>query len=457
MNLNNVLILLKNDLNSIGEEILLAKEPDENDIDVDTFITNRSHCAVIHLGTKPPVPLVFTHKTRGFAYYLSQGGFIKPIDLYDAPFISDSSITWFASRAQASQFNPRVKVLSQQDQAACLIYKAIKKKKHKISRYEKIRKIIRNMDIEALQEAVQGLCYSQGEDKQFIKNANNAAQLLCSEESTSAKFETLTDQSPQSHITLTKRIGRKINTIVSILKNSHFIAQVRETKAPIVCCVGVDGAGKSTTIKNLDTSAQKLDCFKTRMETKTQYHPLTKFYMKKLKWVFSFIRFIFNKLKGARVESFLEYVEMRTNLFFIYFDTKQKIYSLIQKSKNGSMVVVDRWWLDFFIAQKNESVLQKHSTVLSKFLSLPHPDLFILVEVPTKISLQRRANENQRDISYKKEKLAAFMVQHFNVKLLRLNGSDEIEDNIKKIHRDLYKTWCNSLSRTKRPSASDTV
>lgn len=41
------------------------------------------------------------------------------------------------------------------------------------------------------------------------------------------------------------------------------------------------------------------------------------------------------------------------------------------------------------------------------------------------------------------------MNQHFKSSLLVLNGTDDIEHNVKAIHREVYKQWCRRAQSTK--------
>ena len=109
------------------------------------------------------------------------------------------------------------------------------------------------------------------------------------------------------------------------------------------------------------------------------------------------------------------------------------------------MIIIDRWWSDFFIAPKNSGLFERHPAFLSKFLSLPRPDLFVILGVPTEVSMRRRPDENMDIIAYKKEHILKFTAQHFLEPILRLDGEDAIDDNLRKIHSQLYKSWCNIL------------
>lgn len=62
MYLSDVLLTLQNDLRIIGEDILLVKEPNENDVDIDVLISHRSRSVVGHLIKKSRVPLYFLIK-----------------------------------------------------------------------------------------------------------------------------------------------------------------------------------------------------------------------------------------------------------------------------------------------------------------------------------------------------------------------------------------------------------
>lgn len=84
------------------------------------------------------------------------------------------------------------------------------------------------------------------------------------------------------------------------------------------------------------------------------------------------------------------------------FDTHKKINSFYQNAQDGRIVIIDRWWSDFFIAKKREDLLKNHPKLLHKFLSLPRPDLFVLIEIPADVSMKRRPEEDPEVLLYKK-------------------------------------------------------
>ena len=451
MNLNNVITILKNDLSSIREELLLAKEPDENAVDIDIFITNRSKHTARYLIKAPPVPLYFTHKKRGFAYYLSEKGLIKAIDLYDAPFISDATIDWFLSRSEKSIFNPEIKILSHEDQAAHLIYKALRKGKSKVARYNKIIKFAKYIKTEPLQEALLELCERQGESKDILQSAADVIQIIYSEDCSFERFSQITNiqNTNSSQISIAMRIHRKIKSWAVIVEQKYFFMRFKQTRMPMVCFVGVDGAGKSTTIEELSVSIEKVKFFKARMETKTHYHIFTKLYMGKIKNILEIIITLVSRVKVVWLIRIMDKFKLFITMFFICFDTKRKINSFLKKSRNGSVVIIDRWWSDMFIANKNATLFKNNPNILTKFLSLPRPDLVVLVEVPVELSIKRRADENLETLSYKKENLFIFIVKYFESNLLIIKGNDDMEYNTKQIHKRLYEVWRDSLIKEK--------
>ncbi len=448
MNLNNVLTILKNDLDKIGEVLLLTKEPDENAADIDLFITNRAKKTALHLIKKPPVPLYFTHKTRGFAYYLSQSGFIKPIDLYDAPFITDASIAWFASRARGSDFNPDIKILSKEDQAAHLIYKALKKTKPKAARYDKIVNLTKEIGPKSLQDAFLALCKCQNDNEMFVKRTVEIVPFLYAKDASFERFSEITYIEPTAH-TLIKRIINRLKRERDRLRQACFVRRYRQISMPLVCMVGVDGAGKSTTIRELGTSLNKIDFCNTRLETKTHYHIVTKLYMNQIKRILEFAAVRAGKIKSEKLQNMIESFILRTSLHCIFFDTRQKIAHFLKAAQKGRLVIIDRWWSDLFVAKNQTRFLEISPRLLTRFLSLARPTLFVLMEVPVEVSMQRRPDENQGRLSQKKEILAAFMQQHFEQDMLRLKGDDKIKENIKQIHLRLFEKWYGSVVKDK--------
>jgi len=458
MNLSNVLVLLKSDLNSAGEELLLAKEPDENDSDIDLFITNRSKSAATHLIKHTSVPLYFTHKDRGFAFYLSNAGIIKAVDLYDAPFISDHTIDWFSSRAKISQFNPEIKVLSEVDQAAHLIYKAIKKNKPKRERYGKIINLIKNIKMDDLCLAVIEICQLQGDNSDCLRQAEDLVELIYSNDRSFERFTQL-GQLPSSPLAMSvmAKINRKITNVMSRLEHSYFLIKSRQEKIPMICIVGVDGVGKSSTIRELGASLSKIQYLTTRMETKTHYHILTRVYMSQLQKIFDLLSIFLRKCSAFRLMKIVDDLKLRMHFFVIRFDTRKKICNWQKKSKRGIAIIIDRWWSDLFVAKKTSVLLEKSPCILKKFLSLPQPGLFVIIEVPAKVSIERRPDENLKKLSQKKEALSAFMVQHFEKSLLKINGTNEMKSNVKQIHQRLYETWHASTLRRKELPAGETI
>ena len=459
MNLNNVLTILKNELNNVGEELLLAKEPSEHDSDIDLFITNRFKSTAEHLIKHSPVPLYFTHKKRGFAYYLSKSGIIKAIDLYDAPFISDATIDWFSSRSENSCFNPVIKVLSQEDQAAHLIYKALRKGKPKRDRYKKIIDLIKNIEIQTLRAALLTLCERQNESKNVLQNATRAVQLIYSKNCSFECFSKII-QRESTDIFAAKRIMRFIQKIkrgILHLRHTYFLMNSCQGRVPMVCIVGVDGVGKSSTINALASSLEKIYYVQTRMETKTSYHIITKVYMNNIKSVFDIITTLLSKSELIKLFNIGNNFKLRAYLLIVYFDTKKKIDCLLKKSNGGIVVIIDRWWSDLFIAKTQSFLLEKSPNILTKFLSLPRPDLFVLIEIPAEISIKRRPDEDLKKLSQKKEALLAFMSQHFESNLLTIKGDGEINDNVKQIHRRLYGVWYDLVIKRKRFSTGEII
>lgn len=427
MHLNNVLTILKKDLLAINEAFSFTKEPNENDVDIDLLITNRSRQATIsHLIKHSLVPLYFTHKNRGFAHYLSQKGFIKAIDLFDAPFVSDATIKWFLSRSYQSDYDSSFNILSHKDQLAFSIYKAIKKDKPKRSRYEKIINLTQFVSINDAQKAISQLFTLQNETSNAMQQAHETVAYIYS---TTPSFDIFSDivrvwNGGKSNAFFMVRVLYRTKCLSKRLSNSLFFIFIRQKKQPILCVVGVDGVGKSSTIDALTASFTKLDFYTTRMETKVYHSVLTKFYMR-------FCR-----------QYFLNF-----DLFFIYYDTKEKIKTFFKQATQGKVVIVDRWWSDFFIASKRAFLLDKYPKLLSKFLLLPKPDLLVLIEVPAELSIKRKPEEDLIELSYKKERLSTFMNEHFSHTLLTIKGDDDMENNLKILHRQLYSVWCASLRK----------
>lgn len=350
MYLSDVLLTLQNDLRIIGEDILLVKEPNENDVDIDVLISHRSRSVVGHLIKKSRVPLYFSHKNRGFAYYISQSGFIKAIDLYDAPFITDSTISWFFEHSEVSQCNSCLYVLSQNSQLIYFLYKALKKDKPKSARFERIASLAESLTFECAQKSLLDLCDIQDEPGDFIQKAIGALQYLYAQD---CNFETFSEiiRIHPSDVTQTNILEKCISKVkhwIAGVEHNFFHLKLPQDRLPIVSIVGVDGVGKSTTVARLNSSSGKLNALTTRMEIKTCFHPLCSLYFKYGKRLLHLI----TKMNIATYVKGGHKFETSADLCVLKFDTHKKINSFYQNAQDGRIVIIDRWWSDFFIAKK---------------------------------------------------------------------------------------------------------
>jgi len=445
VNLEKTLLLLQDNLAHIGEELLLAKEPDELATDIDTFITNRRRYTSKYLRHSASVPVLYTNSTRGFSYYLSDAGLIKPIDLFDAPFILDKTIAWFSTRARPSLFNQNIKVLSQEDQAAHLIYKTLKKEQYKVARFEKILRLTTKIECEAVALAVTGICREQKESKEFTDRALRASNLFYSRNPNSESFCRITRSHSLHTRSLFWRAAEKIKQISKSESISiYLLKRNSKTRGPIVCCVGVDGSGKSTTVQELCTSASKITCVNQRMEVKTKSHFALRVMMRIFLPLMHRCSRLCGKLKLSRFSRVFALIAERAYVFFIHFDTKYKIECYLSEATKGNMVIVDRWWSDFFVAPKNRELLERNPAMLTKFLSLAKPDLFVLMQVPTEVSVKRRPEDAQFTLAEKKSNLSKFMAHHFSDRVIEIDGQGAIRENIKVIHKRIYSDWMAS-------------
>ena len=73
-------------------------------------------------------------------------------------------------------------------------------------------------------------------------------------------------------------------------------------------------------------------------------------------------------------------------------------------------------------------------------MNLPVPDLFIYLDTPLEICIKRREYEDKNILRYKKSTLNNILETNFH-NIIRIDGSKEISNNIKIIHRGIYKSW----------------
>lgn len=437
MHLKSSLHAIQTSLDLIGERLVLAKEPSEYDQDVDVFITNRVSRSTKHLQKTKPLPLIYKGPTSGFGYFISANNRIQAIDLFDTPSLNDYSIDWFYKRALKSQFDPRIKVLCPEDQAAKIIYKSLTKPKYKPHRFQELLEIRLTTSTEKIFDAVSSLCKTQGKDYNFKCQATYLVKQFDQGKPDEDSFRRIVQSAQQIP---KDGLPRKLRHIRNRFLQTPFISKPT-CALPVVCCVGVDGSGKSTITAGVKNSVHKLDSKTYRLELKTAYKPHLKVFVSAIQKINRHIQSLRMPKTFHAMQRKLVSLEEYSALYVTYIDTKLKIRAMQKATRNGNLVVVDRWWVDFFVAEKNKPLIEKYPSLLERYLSLPHPDIFFLLEVPIMTSMSRRENEDLNRISYKKIHLKSFMQKHFPNSTIFINGEVEAQENLSFIMEMVYLAW----------------
>lgn len=418
MNLNNTLFEISDFLNTHGEKFIFTKEPNENDTDIDLLITNRRNRNVVRLlYQKTALPIISTSTKRGFIFYLSKNGYIKPIDVYDAPFLYDETINFFAQRAVKSNFDSSFVTLEQSDQISFSIYKIFKKRKIRLSHFKKIILLKKFTGFDCALKSLKQILIFQKEEEKFVDDILLFIEMVYMDGISLKELQdylgaqTLIDQKDRAKLlTKFKRFVEKLGSYCDFSSRScgHY---------PVICFLGVDGSGKSTTISELAKSCEKLKFSQYRLETKSHLSTVNKY-----------------------VISFFNQYLRRAALICILYETQFKIRYFFTQAKK-SIVLVDRWWFDFYMAPKRSSLAHRYPSLFRSFLRLREPDLIIVLEVERGITALRRPNENIEELELKKANLKSFVQTSLSNKVLILQGDDELKINTKKIHKDVLCTW----------------
>ena len=440
--LKNVILSLIKELKYIDQYLILSKEPDENSSDIDTLITNRSSKSTSYLIKNSKLPIIFTSKKRGFAYYLSQKERIKPIDLFDLPSLSDQSIDFFKTREEESSIHSDIKILCKIDQMVLLLFKSLKKDKVKINRLLKIKNLSKNLNKSSVVNTFLKVTCLEKNNQTFIKLGIKAIDLFFDDQISvdSIKKWFLECKNNKS---IRQKFFIKLISYFKFLENKKFKLLSNPKELPLIVFLGVDGSGKSTTIKNLEKSFEKINIVRQRFETKYISTFIVKIYFRiidpllKSKFYKHLMNLFYKPFFLLRIREFLM-------VNFLLIDSSKKIKSLKKLTKE-SMVLCDRWWVDFFVAPKNQKIIKIYPNLLSRYIKLKKPNLIFYLDVPINITLKRRPHEIREVIKIKKNLISKVLDDNFKEIYFKLKGDVSIEHNISFLHTKIYEAWSNSI------------
>lgn len=426
MNLASALKSIQEVVSKHGESLVLVKEPDLKSIDIDILITNRRSTDLQKdILSSVRIPFLFDTENRCFGYYLEDGE-IGSIDLFDFPIFTDSAIRELAQDTVPSSFDNSIPKLSHDGQLIYYIYKSLKKWKIKEHRYNFILQNSANLDHSKLSSKLADICQIQ-RDNGTAANGQHILDALVLGELSFEKYCNL--------IRLNRTKVCRIKTLIKIVNFQHSVlcrSQKKDfyKKLPLINVIGIDGAGKSSMVDKLNVQNQSIPSQQFRFETKS--------HLKGYDNLFYIIPRFFHMLKRLGIGFNLHVLEssLLANLTFLESRVKVNVFSKMTLS--GKMVIVDRWWFDYWAASKRSHMIHKNPQLFRRYESLAKPDLIIFMTAPYSIIADRRPEENLEELKSKHERLLN-MVDGYNH--LLIDGSKDIVQNFHRVNTAIYNYW----------------
>ena len=433
MNAKNAILSIQRTVNNNGEKLVMVKEPVVADTDIDVLITNR-HKSYLQrdIINNSGVPVFYDGLRRGFAYYLGDGK-IGGIDLMDFPSLNQNSIKWLIADAVRSKYDSLLFVLSKEKQVIYSIYKSINKWKVKEHRLRFLLSASNNIDLEELKDELMKLFRIQNENPQVIQGASEMLGALICERLSFELYSEIIKSSRLKESNFTRfLISNRIKRFRMSIRRRRNV----QTSMPVVAVVGVDGTGKSSVVSYLSSQAAVLRCAHFRLETKNQSHALN-YLLRVIRWITRNLRRIIPVQLSAKLFA----LQQSLSAYLIFLEVGVRIRGFYRKAKSGFLVVVDRWWFDYFVASKRSSFISKRPWLLELYLEYKSPDLIIFMNAPFKVISKRRPDENIDELEKKRNGLRKLLDEHFSEIYIEVDGTSKIEDNIKIINEALYKQW----------------
>jgi thymidylate kinase len=421
MNLKQSLSILKSSLETVNESFVLLKEPDEGCLDVDILLSNRNTKSFRFLSENIKLPILVSSPQRGFVYYISSQGYLSAIDLFDSYFINDRTINWLVKNSSKSRFYKSINVLLPNYQFAYFLYKSIMKPVIKIHRLEYILTLSKNYEKNELKKICLELCEFENKRYLFDKMKNLINYIYLKNFNKQSYFNYF----KQEHNHFIKK--SLINTIKNKLFKNYFFSNKTN---PIIVFIGVDGSGKTTSIDYLKRSFKCLDLYQTKIQSNQISSNL-------IKLILNFLFYINKNIikhKTNIVNSYLIPI-------LYYLDFKNKFKYIKKESNKGKIVLIDRWWFDYFVSPKREFLSNKFNNIFNYYLRLESPFLFVFLQVDNNTLIERRPNENIKILNKKSNSLEKILNMYYPDKFIKINSKNNISINIKTITKKLYSMW----------------
>lgn len=432
MNLIDAITEIQNLVLSHHQTLVLTKEPNKRDLDIDLLITNR-YCPKLQedLSKRTSIPVVFDNRKRGFGYFI-ESGVIGALDLVDFPILNEESLAWLVDDSQPSLFHDNFRKLSREKKIIYYVYKSIKKWKIKEHRYDLIIEESKRINKDSLIAKMNAFCVIQKENSQVVSQCRLLINELCQEKLTVDLYSSI--------LRTNRKIPSRISLVAARFKPFvHDLSQMLNSKSnrlPIVAVIGVDGSGKSSVVQAL---VRQDSIFKS-----SQFRFETKEHLPSFKWLFGIISkasFALGRMFQGRLKHSVRRIEDFVSIKMILHETRLKLRSYMRCAKRGELVIVDRWWFDYFAATKRVELFKVYPNLINDYLKLTRPDLIVFMDATDVAIKNRRPDDNLVELKKKRSRLLELVRSDNTLNVIKVDGMANIEDNMKRINGAIYDCW----------------
>lgn len=414
------------------QTLVLTKEPNNDDLEIDLLITNR-YCTKLQgdISKRTSIPVLYYNRKRGFGYFI-EDGVIRALDLVDFPILSEESLAWLVKDAQPSLFNGEIPKLSRQNQVIFYVYKSIKKWKIKDHRYSFIMRECKGLNFDMLIVKIREFCSIQQEDIQVLNQCELMINELYQEKLTFDLYSLIirTNRKAPTRMSLVALRFKSTLDLLSQMLNS------KRNKLPIVAVIGVDGSGKSSVVQGLKSQDSMFKSSQFRFETKE--------HIALFKWLFEAIpkaSYLLGVVFPEKLKHAIRRIEHSVTVKMTLYETRFKLGVYVRRSNRGELVVVDRWWFDYFAASKRSDLIKIYPNLINEYLKLKKPDLIVFMDAADEVIESRRPNDNLQELKIKRRRLLELVMSDKNLNVIKVNGMANIEDNMKYINSAIYDCW----------------